>query len=118
VTEKFFKILPFDVIPVVYGGANYSKLAPYKSFINTEDFSSPKQLAEYLHYLDNNDTAYAEYFEWKEYFKVNFYHSTFCDLCEALNDETMPVKSYKNMTKWWIHDSNCKRHVTFDWNLE
>lgn len=37
-----------DIIPVVYGGANYSHIAPHHSYINALDFTSPEELAQYL----------------------------------------------------------------------
>ena len=52
------------------GGADYSEIAPPKSYINVEDFSTPSQLADYLQYLVKNQTAYEDYFQWKKYFKV------------------------------------------------
>ena len=55
---------------IFLGGANYSEIAPPKSYINVEDFSTPNQLADYLQYLVRNQTAYEEYFQWKKYFKV------------------------------------------------
>jgi alpha-1,3-fucosyltransferase len=70
ITEKFFKVLNYNIIPIVLGRANYSKFAPSKSYIDVRDFQSIGQLAEYLKYLDKNETAYAEYFEWKHYFQV------------------------------------------------
>ena len=48
------------------GGAYYTKLAIPSSYINVLDFKSVKQLAEYLHYLNRNDTAYNEYFKWRQ----------------------------------------------------
>uniref|UniRef100_A0A0K2UEL3 Fucosyltransferase n=1 Tax=Lepeophtheirus salmonis TaxID=72036 RepID=A0A0K2UEL3_LEPSM len=59
VTEKYFQALRLPVVPVVYGKVNYSAISPPHSFINVRDFKSPKALAEYLTYLDKNDTAYA-----------------------------------------------------------
>ena len=49
-------------MPVVYGLADYDVIAPPHSYINALDFPNVKNLAEYLKYLDNNDTAYNEYF--------------------------------------------------------
>jgi hypothetical protein len=40
VTEKFWKVLDYSIIPVVLGGANYSKFAPTKSYINARDFGT------------------------------------------------------------------------------
>ncbi len=85
VTEKFFKVLNYNLIPIVLGGANYSKFAPSKSYINVRDFQSIGQLGEYLNYLDKNEMAYAEYFEWKNYFRVVVdYKNVFCHLCQVL----------------------------------
>jgi len=41
VTEKFFKVLGYNIVPIVLGGANYYKIAPNKSYINVRDFESP-----------------------------------------------------------------------------
>ena len=100
---------------MVFGSANYSKIAPQKSVINAQEFEAPKQLAEYLLYLDKNNTAYAEYFEWKTYFKVNRFYEFFCQLCVALNDDTLPVKTYPNLEEWWLTDSHCVTNITFPW---
>ncbi len=61
VTAKFFELVNRDIIPIVYGGANYSQLAPPHSYINALDFT-PETLAQYLKILDANDTLYNEYF--------------------------------------------------------
>ena len=42
------------------GGADYKKIAIPGSFINVLDFPSVKALADYLLYLDKNNTAYNE----------------------------------------------------------
>ncbi|KAK6172665.1 hypothetical protein SNE40_016277 [Patella caerulea] len=70
-TEKFFRAEGWDLITVARGGANYSLLAPEKSYILTSDFKSVKELAEYLIYLDKNDTAYMEYLEKKWKYEVS-----------------------------------------------
>ena len=52
-------------IPVVFGGSSrrdYDLVAPPHSFIHIEDFDDTQTLADYLHYLATNSTAYAEYF--------------------------------------------------------
>ena len=79
------------------GGSNYSKIAPVKSYIDAQQFESPEKLARYLHYLDGNVTAYAEYFEWKRYFSKNWYTPVFCHLCKALNNDTLPAKTYPDL---------------------
>ncbi|XP_078485973.1 alpha-(1,3)-fucosyltransferase 7-like [Ciona intestinalis] len=67
VTEKFWRnAIHYGRVPVVWGTPKKDlvKIAPGSSFIHTEDFKSPTHLAEYLLYLDKNDTAYRKYFNW------------------------------------------------------
>jgi len=71
VTEKFFSVLQYNIVPIVRGLANYTAIAPPHSFINTMDYSSPKELVDYLLVLDANDTLYNEYFNWKKDYVVH-----------------------------------------------
>ena len=69
ITEKFWlRGISKGRVPVVWGPLKEDviRLAPTKSFIHAEDFNSPASLASYLLYLDKNDTAYREYFKWRE----------------------------------------------------
>ncbi|CAK8690889.1 unnamed protein product [Clavelina lepadiformis] len=69
ITEKFWNNgLKSGVVPVVWGPKKEDllRVAPLDSFIFVEDFKSPKDLAEYLLYLDKNDTEYRKYFRWRE----------------------------------------------------
>ena len=70
VTEKLFKILPYNVIPVVLNGANMSRVAPPHSFINVMDFNSTEELASHLHRVDQDDKLFASYFWWRDYYTV------------------------------------------------
>ena len=40
VTEKFWKVLPYNVIPIVLNGVDMSKIAPPHSYIDIKQFSS------------------------------------------------------------------------------
>ena len=42
ITEKFFKVLQYNVIPVVMNGANMSTIAPPNSYIDMKDFANIK----------------------------------------------------------------------------
>ena len=70
VTEKFFNLLRYNVIPVVLNGADMSQLAPPHSFINVMDFKTTEELALYLHTLDQDDKLFASYFWWRDYYTV------------------------------------------------
>ena len=54
----------YDIVPVVLGGGDYAHSAPPGSYIDALAFPTVARLAEYLLYLDANDTAYNEYFRW------------------------------------------------------
>ena len=112
VTEKFFNILDYNVIPVTYSGANFSAIAPPQSYINTLDFASVSKLSKYLLDVAADDELYASYFWWKEFYEVRTSRhdlsQSFCDLCQSLHhDQTKKV--YTDMTKWWVTQSRCKK---------
>lgn len=66
VTEKFYQPLIAGTIPVYLGAPNIADFAPGEHcFIDIRDFKSPKALARYLLYLEENEKAYEAYFEWK-----------------------------------------------------
>ena len=44
---------------------DYKAAAPLNSYIHVDDFDSPKDLAEYLKQLDQDDEKYNAYFKWK-----------------------------------------------------
>ena len=48
VTEKFFNVLNYNMVPVTYNGAEMEKFAPRHSYINALDYSSVEELAKYL----------------------------------------------------------------------
>ena len=141
VTEKFFTPMNLNILPLVLGGAKYSAIAPPKSYINVLDYPNPKELADYLIYLVNNNTAYEEYFTWKQFFKVypteeQYLSRAMCQLCETLNNENEiypqeihqegqilktdkiqnNTKIYNDMSDWWRQKATCKSKGSFYWS--
>jgi len=113
VTEKFFSILQQDVVPVVFGSADYQAIAPNNSYINALAFSSPAKLAEYLHLLDGNEELYLDYLEWKSDYSVEagveqMARHGFCDLCAKLNRKDEPGKIYDSMVPHWAASTQCR----------
>ncbi|KAJ8883966.1 hypothetical protein PR048_015822 [Dryococelus australis] len=108
--------MQYSVVPIVYGGADYQRIAPPWSYIDTRDFSSHKDLAEYLKRLDAIPHEYNEYFRWKESYRVNTnpMPHAMCKLCEMLNDPLQPAKSYYNMHEWFNGSGVCNRS-SFNW---
>ena len=110
ITEKYWRnSLERGLVPIVLGGARYSpeQVIP-GSFINAADFDSVKDLADYLKYLDKNDTAYNQYFQWKNRYKVVKHQFWLCQLCKALHDPTKPNKIYHKISEFWGFKGSCK----------
>ena len=55
---------------MVLNSANMTAIAPPYSYINAEDFSSTEDLATYLKTVASNDTLFASYFWWRDYYKL------------------------------------------------
>ncbi|XP_055691885.1 alpha-(1,3)-fucosyltransferase C-like isoform X1 [Lutzomyia longipalpis] len=105
-TEKVFNIMRYSVVPVVYGGANYSQHLPPHSYINANDFDTATELANYLTYLRSNITAYVQYFWWKKYYKTIVSGKIYNNLCDKLHDlpDNHTGKFYDNIKTWWEKD--------------
>ena len=114
-TEKFwFNALSQGRVPIVWGPSkeDVTRLAPKHSFIHAEDFDSPANLAAYIQYLDKNDTAYGEYFQWIENpdeksleivkFHLQHWGQTLCELISLPERKQSIINSitsfYKNET--------------------
>lgn len=106
ITEKFYNILQRNIIPVVFGGANYKQFAPPHSYINVEDYETPQDLVNYLEYLSENPEEYLRYFWWRQYYDLKMI-SPFCDLCKRLHQPNYYYKTqiYRNIEKWWLSGS-------------
>lgn len=102
VTEKLFNILNYDVIPIVYGGANYTHMLPSNSYIDVRNFTSAQQLVDYLNYVGNNETIYKSYFDWRRDFHVEFDFPN--NLCDTLLDGPIVTKQ-KDIFNWWLEDT-------------
>ena len=119
ITEKYWCTpLELGIVPVVMGGADYKALAIPGSYINVFDFSSLKELADYLLYLDQNDDEYNKYFEWKNRYKVGGclrglnmanHYPWMCDICAAANNSTIfnQPKFYKKIQDFYDPEKKC-----------
>ena len=128
ITETFFSPLRRNLIPVVLGGALDGKVnssdymhglgAPPHSFIDIRLYSSPKSLASYLNNVYASPELYAEYFWWKEHYKVSFEpdlitEKTYCDVCRRLHEEPGNDHRYykviDDLHEFWDVKSRCQR---------
>uniref|UniRef100_A0A5K3F7Q6 Fucosyltransferase n=1 Tax=Mesocestoides corti TaxID=53468 RepID=A0A5K3F7Q6_MESCO len=98
ITEKVTSnALNLNMVPIVLGAykEDYNDALPPHSYINVDDFKSIRNLTDYLLYLDRNDTAYAEYFAWKEHGQIHKANRLDCRLCGfvyQLNKGTVNLK--------------------------
>ncbi|XP_015588970.1 alpha-(1,3)-fucosyltransferase C-like [Cephus cinctus] len=106
VTEKAFKFLEYDVVPIVYGAVDYAGVLPPHSYIDIMDFKSPKTLASFLWELSYDSERYLEYFRWKDMYKVQTIPNehTLCELCQKLHVEPRLPEVIEDVYKWWTKE--------------
>jgi hypothetical protein len=152
ISEKFWKftypenIFDIDILPVVRGARDgqYATIAyETHSYVNADNFKSPEALAEYLNYLDRNETAYSEYFAWKRKLIGKFerhmndldkgkvtqknkqyidrMEAPFCEVCSKLHDEEFLKKRDKKpvkLSEMFDPQKNCwDKPLGFPYNL-
>ncbi|KAI8140926.1 hypothetical protein BJV82DRAFT_519520 [Fennellomyces sp. T-0311] len=93
VTEKLFDTISASTVPIVDGPKVYDAFIPTpRSAIRLDAYPDPRELADYISYLDNNDTAYMEYFA----------HRRDIDTT-PLQDRVNP-SFYGNWSSWELND--------------
>eukprot|EP01119_Soliformovum_irregulare_P004436 TRINITY_DN1543_c0_g1_i1.p1 TRINITY_DN1543_c0_g1~~TRINITY_DN1543_c0_g1_i1.p1 ORF type:complete len:516 (+),score=136.53 TRINITY_DN1543_c0_g1_i1:1328-2875(+) len=66
ITEKMFGPLAAGSVPIYSGAPNGKKFAPNnRSVLFESDFSGAEQMAEFIKYLDKNESAYNQFLSWK-----------------------------------------------------
>ena len=123
-TEKLFRPFEVGAIPVVMGSPVVKDWMPNeKSAIFVNDFKHPKDLAEFIKYLNSNDTEYSEYMKYKdpkqitnkflhkmleegpwlvlgEWDKVNFGHRMYadfeCHICDRVIERQETLRAHKS----------------------
>lgn len=111
ITEKlWWNAYDKKSIPIVMGANrnNYSSLLPPHSYINIDDFASPRDLATYLRYLYNAPSELEQYLQWHRFFQVQNEHGYFqsdsyhyCRVCQALNYNNKSQKVIVDLEKYW-----------------
>ncbi|CAH8660449.1 unnamed protein product [Schistosoma rodhaini] len=114
ITEKLFKnALKNDILPIVMGASieEYERVAPPYSFIHVDQFESPAKLADYLKYLDKNDTAYNEYFAWHGHGIIHDWDSQpQCAMCLlAHTSQAFGPYWVPKVARWWNDGCNGRK---------
>uniref|UniRef100_A0A914BUL3 Fucosyltransferase n=1 Tax=Acrobeloides nanus TaxID=290746 RepID=A0A914BUL3_9BILA len=108
VTEKLWRLKNL-IVPIVLDRNIYKDILPADSFIATNDFNSPNDLAKYLTMLAANRTEYLKYFNWTQKFKKQNFHrsvSNYCDLCTIAH--TRKGASIPDIVDWWDKQGGCQ----------
>ena len=96
ITEKVFRAIrgESNPLPIVMGGGPYDHYLPRGSYLDVNQFSSPKALADHLHFLDTNDEEYNKYFQWKAHHSCHWINNH-CALCDSLYE----LRNKKNVAR-------------------
>ncbi|KAL1402854.1 hypothetical protein pipiens_005897 [Culex pipiens pipiens] len=114
VTEKMYNAMDNYIIPVVFGGVDYSKFVPPHSVIDVQQFGTVEELVDYLKFLADNPEEYVKYFWWKEHYRITG-SQPFCELCRKLHDIGTREKSqhYRDIKAWWF-DGACQARAKIE----
>uniref|UniRef100_UPI003AAB496E alpha-(1,3)-fucosyltransferase 7-like n=1 Tax=Centroberyx gerrardi TaxID=166262 RepID=UPI003AAB496E len=105
ITEKLWRnAYQAGAVPIVLGPSlNYYKaVAPPNSFIHVDEFASVEDLGKYLKRLAEDKESYADYFSWKQHWKVKLHtdwRERLCRICSQYN--SLPQqKIYSDLEAW------------------
>ena len=108
-SEKAAQFMNTPSVPIVMSYAKVEQYLPTNSYINVFDFTSIKDLADYILYLDKNFDEYLKYFAWRTKWRVETHIFTRpkvkCDLCNLLY--TNYSKTYHNLADWFAGPHVC-----------
>ncbi|XP_049871785.1 alpha-(1,3)-fucosyltransferase C-like [Pectinophora gossypiella] len=89
VTEKVLHGFDNHAVPIVYGGANYSRFLPPGSYLNAMHLH-PYNLAQKMKQIIDDPELYENYFKWTNLYTIDsdpMKINPLCNFCEALNEE-------------------------------
>ncbi|XP_018027429.1 alpha-(1,3)-fucosyltransferase C, partial [Hyalella azteca] len=116
ISDQVWEPLKAGLIPVVYGGANYTRTLPRNSFIDAREHSAAN-LTSLLIKLSSNSSELGKYHEWRSFFTIeneDFYGQ----LCSKVHEIrrrpfwSVAVQPAQNLTnnplhKWWLNVNKC-----------
>ena len=105
ISEKFFNNYNYSWIVVVRGGADYNKLLPVDTFINTANFKNVSILVQYLTKLGNDRSRYVNFLKNKnKYISIRWPGNKHCEICRRLNNLTKFNKTYADLESYLTKD--------------
>ncbi|XP_059147861.1 alpha-(1,3)-fucosyltransferase fut-1-like isoform X2 [Physella acuta] len=119
VTEKLFRFLNTDMIVIARGGEGYAQVLPSEIYLNTNNFKSPKELAERIMYLNSHDEEYINMLKEKDkyfvlfedypliykqrldYLEYRYEAVSICQLCQRVWNIDKYAKTIPDMKAWF-----------------
>ncbi|XP_053611641.1 alpha-(1,3)-fucosyltransferase C-like isoform X2 [Plodia interpunctella] len=102
VTEKLLTALLNYAVPVVYGGADYTRFLPPGSYLDAHNLR-PIELARTMKEIIQNKTRYYDFFRWRNHFvyKHGENASEICNVCTALNKNIPTNLNLRDGFRFW-----------------
>jgi alpha-1,3-fucosyltransferase len=116
ITEKFARLKHW-LVPIVLNDEMYKDTVPKNSYIAVDKFPNIKALTNYLQYLQQNVTAYREYFRWRQTHTIidpytedfHFGHSNaYCNLCAKVRQTIGTVSIARDIVNWYDGPGVCQ----------
>lgn len=142
ITEKLYRALYVGSVPIYKGSSTVKEwVSSNYSVIIADDFTSPMELANYISILDQNDTLYNQYLEYKkskinnpkldkeiskrtwgvnDIDKIDFIHSFECYMCDKMYNlnSNIHIANKKHMNCPQPHPSVDQTKVNEKWLQE
>ncbi|WAR21079.1 FUCTC-like protein [Mya arenaria] len=102
ITEKFLMNYNHDWILVARGGADYRKVIPTQTYVNSAEFESPAKLVGYLNDLANDKDRYVKLLKEKDKYEAQYgagWPYFLCELCHRLNHLSEYRHSYPDIAE-------------------
>jgi hypothetical protein len=115
ISDELYQALRYPWVPVVRGGADYSKLLPAEMVVDATHMSA-KMLARKLQEIAASPELYANYLRWQQNMEqtiVDYQKVDTCKICEKVKSTKIWRMSlarhwsYYSLYKWWYEDSGC-----------
>lgn len=103
ITEKVYNIFVdmTYVLPIIRGMCNLTMYLPPQSYINTNDFKSVSDLAQFLKPLKDSKKDVNKYFSWwKQFYFTRSGTSGLCDVCKRLHHVQKYQRVYNDIADW------------------
>ncbi|KAG7158173.1 alpha-(1,3)-fucosyltransferase C-like [Homarus americanus] len=104
ITEKVWLPMNYGLVPVVFGGANYSRFLPPHSYLDATQMT-PAQLATSLIRINSSSQEYGRYHLWRRYWQV-LQHLPMCELCQKLHEDKTST-AIQHLGPWWRTVNKC-----------